>query len=138
MLTPCKESYVQPRQHIKNIRDFILPTKVGLFKAVIFTVVINGCERWVIKKAECRSIDGFELWCWRRLLRAPCKEIKPINPKGNQSWIFIGRTDAEAETTILWPPDAKNQLIWKDPDSGKDWRWEEKGMTEDDLVGWCH
>ena len=67
-----------------------------------------------------------------------CKEIHPVNPKGNQSWIFIGRTDTEAETPILWPPDAKNQLIGKDPDAGKDWRWEEKGMTEDEMVGWHH
>jgi len=66
------------------------------------------------------------------------KEIKPVNPKGNQSWIFIGRTDAEAETLILWPPDAKNWLIGKDPDAGKDWRQEEKGMTEDEMVGWHH
>ena len=65
-----------------------------------------------------------------------CK-IKPVNPKGNQSWIFI-RTDAEAETPILWPPDVKNWLIWKDPDAGKDWRWEEKGTTEDEMVGWHH
>ena len=67
-----------------------------------------------------------------------CKEIKLVNPKGNQSWIFIGRTDVEAETPVLWPPDAKNWLIGKDPDAGKDWRWEEKGMTEDEMVGWRH
>ena len=67
-----------------------------------------------------------------------CKEIKPASPKGNQSWIFIGRTDAEAETPILWPPDAKSWLIWKDPDAGKDWEQEEKGMTEDEIVGWRH
>ena len=67
-----------------------------------------------------------------------CKEIKPVNPKGNQPWIFIGRTDAEAETPILWLPDAKNQLIGKDPDAGKDWRQEEKGTTEDEMVGWHH
>ena len=67
-----------------------------------------------------------------------CKEIKPVNPKGNQSWIFIGTTDAEAETPILWPPDAKNWLIGNDPDAGKDWRWEEKGTTEDEMVGWHH
>ena len=67
-----------------------------------------------------------------------CKEIQPVNPKGNQSWILIGRTDVEAETQILWPPDGKNWLIWKDPDSGKDWRQEEKGMTEDEMVGWHH
>ena len=67
-----------------------------------------------------------------------CKEIQPVHPKGNQSWIFNGRTDAEAETPILWPPDAKNWLIWKDPDAGKDWRQEEKGTTEDEVVGWHH
>ena len=67
-----------------------------------------------------------------------CKEIQPVQPKGNQSWIFIGRTDAEAEIPIPWPPDAKNWLIWKDPDAGKDWRQEEKGMTEDEVVGWHH
>ena len=67
-----------------------------------------------------------------------CKEIQPVNPKGNQSWIFTGRTDAEAETPILWSPDAKSWLIWKDPDAGKDWRWEEKRMTEDEMVGWQH
>ena len=67
-----------------------------------------------------------------------CKEIKPVHPKENQSWIFIGRTDAEDETPKLWPPDAKNWLIWKDPGAGKDWRQEEKGMTEDEMVGWHH
>ena len=67
-----------------------------------------------------------------------CKEIKHVHPKGNQSWVFIGRTDAEAETPILWPLDAKNWLIWKDPDAGKDWRQEEKGLTEDEMVGWYH
>ena len=67
-----------------------------------------------------------------------CKEIQPVHPKGNQSWVFIGRTDAEAETPILWPPDAESWLIWKDPDAGKDWGQEEKGMTEDEMVGWHH
>ena len=89
---------------------------------------------------ECQRIGAFELWCWRRLLRVPldCKEVKPVNPKGNQSWISIGRTDAEAETPILWPPHAKNWLIGKDPDAGKDWKQEEKGTTEDEMVGWHH
>ena len=83
-------------------------------------------------------------WCfWTVVLKTlesllDCKEIKAVNPKGNRSWIFIGRTDAEAETPILWLPDAKNWLIWKDPDAGKDWRWEEKGTTEDEMVGWHH
>ena len=68
--------------------------------------------------------------------RLDCKEIQPVHPKGNQSWIFVGRTDAEAETPILWPPDSKNWLIWKDPDAGKDWRPEEKGRTEDEMIRW--
>ena len=67
-----------------------------------------------------------------------CKEIRPVQPKGNQSWIFTGRTDAEAETPLLWPPNGKNGLIWKDPDAGKDWRQEQKGMTESEMVGWHH
>ena len=120
-------------------RDITLPSKICLVKAMVFPVVMFGCESWTIKKAEHWSIDAFELWCQRRLL-SPLhhKEIQPVYPKGNQSWIFIGRTEAEAETLILWPPDAKNWLIWKDPDAGKDWRWEEKGMTEDEMVGWHH
>ena len=104
---------------------------------MVFPVITYRCESWTVKKAECWKIDGFELWCWRRLLGAPwtCK-IKPVNPKRNQPWIFIGRTDAEAETPILWPPDAKNWLIGKDPDAGKDWKQEEKGTAEDKIVGW--
>ena len=70
--------------------------------------------------------------------RLDCKEIQPVHSKGNQSWIFIGRTDAEAETPVIWPPDVKNGLIWKDPDAGKDWRQEKKGMTKDEMVGWYH
>ena len=90
-------------------------------------------------KAEYRRIDAFELWCWRRLESClDSKEIQWVHPKGNQSWIFIGRTDAEAETPILWPPDPKDWLIWKVPDAGKDWQWEEKGMTENEMVGWHH
>ena len=96
-------------------------------------------ESWTVKKAECWRIDAFELWCWRRVLWVPWTVRR-----SNQSilkeihWIFIGRTDAESETPILWPPDGKNWLIWKDPDAGKDWKREEKGMTEDEMVGWHH
>ena len=87
---------------------------------MVFPVVMFGCESWTIKKAECWRIHAFELWCWRRLLRVPRKSVNPKgNPKGNLSWIFIGRTDAEAETPILWPPDAKNWLPGKDPVLGK-------------------
>ena len=82
----------------------------------------------------------FQIVMLEKTLESPLdyKEIQPVNPKGNQSWIFIGRTDAEAETPILWPPDAKNWLVRKDPDAGKDWRWEEKGTAEDEMVGWHH
>ena len=91
-------------------RDITLPTKVCLVKAMVFPVVMYGCESWTVKKAEHRRIDAFELWCWRRLLKSPldCKEIQPVHRKGDQSWVFIGRTDAEAETPILWPPDVKS------------------------------
>ena len=98
-----------------------------------------GCESWTIKKAERRRIDAFELWCWRRLVRPlDCKEIWPVHPKGNQSWIFTGRTDAEVVAPICWLPDVKSWLIGKDRDAGKDWRQEEKGTTEDEMVGWHH
>ena len=90
-------------------RHITLPTKVRLVKAMVFPVVMYGCERWTIKKAEHRRIDAFELWCWRSLQSLlACKEIQPVYPKGKQSWLFTGRTDVEAETPILWPPDAKN------------------------------
>ena len=122
-------------------RDISLLTKVHLVKAMVFPGVMYGCESWTIKKAECQITDAFELCCWRTL-ESPldCKEIQPVHPKGNQSWIFIGRIfiDVEAETLILWLPDAKNWLIGKDPDAGKDWTQEEKGTTEDEMVGWHH
>ena len=132
---PWKKSYDQPRQHIKS-REITLQTKVYLVKAMVFPVVMNGWESW--KRVECR-IDAFELWYWRTL-ESPldCKEIQPVHPKVNQSWMSTGRTDAEAEALILWPPDAKNWLIWKDPDAGKDWGQVEKGTTEDEMVGWHH
>ena len=118
-------------------RDITLPTKICLVKATVFPVVMYVCETWTIKKADHRRIDACEL-CWRRLLRAVGLQGDPVYPKGNQSWIFIGRTDAKAETSVLWPLDVKNWLIWKDSDAGKDWGWEEKGMTEDEIVGWHH
>ena len=123
---------------ILQSRDITLPTKVCLVKAMVFPVVIYGCvldkESWVPKN-----------WCFwtvvlEKTLESPlgCKETQPVHLKGNQSWIFIGRTDIEAETPILWPPDVKNWLFGKDPDAEKDWRWEEKGMTEGETVGWHH
>ena len=90
-------------------RDSTLPTKVRLVKAMVFPVVMYGCESWTVKKDECQRINVFELWCWRRLLSPlDCKEIQPVHPKGYQSWVFIGRTAAEAETPILWPPHVKS------------------------------
>ena len=120
-------------------RDITLPTRVRLVKAIVFPVVMYGCESWTVKKAECRRIDAFELWCWRKLLSPlDCKEIQPVHPKGNQSWVFIGRTDTKAETLILWPPHVKSSLIGKDSDAGRDWGHEEKGTTEDEMAGWHH
>ena len=118
---------------ISKSRDITLPTKVHLVKAVVFPVVMNGCESWTIKKAEHRRIDAFKLWCWRRLLRVPWASRRSNQSilKENQSWIFVGRTDAETETPILchlmWRTD-----IGKDPDAGIDWGQEEKGTTR----GW--
>ena len=114
-----------------------LLTKVCLVKVMVLPVVVYGCESWTIKKTECWRIDSFELWCWK-IPESPldCREIKSVSPKGNLSWIFIGRTDAEVEAPLLWPPDVKNRLTGKDPDAGKDWRQEEKGTTDDEVVGW--
>ena len=121
-------------------RDITLPIKVHLVKAMVFPVVMYGCESW-----DYRESWVLKNWCFwtvvlEKILESPldCKEIQPVHPKGNQAWIFIARTDAETETPILWPPDAKNWLIWKDPDAGKDWRQGEKGTTEDEMVGWHH
>ena len=125
--------------NVLKSRDITMPTNVCIVKAMVFPVVKYRCELdhkegWAPKN-----------WCFwtmvlEKTLESPvgCKEIKPVNPKGNQPWIFTGRTDAEAEAAILWPPDAKSQLTRKDPDSGKDWRQEEKGTTENEMVGWHH
>jgi len=123
---------------ILKSRDITLPTKVHLVKAMVFPVVMYGCESWTVK-AERWRIDAFELWCWRRLLRVPWTARRSNQSILKEiSLIFIGRTDAEAEAPILWPPDAKSWLIWKDSDAGKDWKQEEKGTTEDEMVGWHH
>ena len=114
-------------------RDITLPTKVRLVKAMVFPVVMYGCESGTVKKAERWRINAFELWCWRRLLRVPWTARRSNQSiLGNQSWIIIERIDTEAETPILWPPNAKNWLIGKDPDAGKYWR------QEDEMVGWHH
>ena len=121
-------------------RDITFPTKVCLIKAMVFPIVMYGCESWTTKKVECQRIDASELWCWRRLFRVlwTARRSNQSILKEVKSWIFIRRTDDEAEAPILWPPDAKNWFIWKDPDAGKDWRQEEKGTTEDEMVGWHH
>ena len=120
-------------------RDIILPTKVHLVKAMVSPLVMYGCESWTIKKAEHWRIDAFELWCWGRLLRVPLTARR-----SNQSILKEISPEYSLEGLMLklklqyWPPDAKNWLIWKDPDAGKDWRWEEKGETENEMIGWHH
>ena len=105
-----------------------------------FSVVMHGCESWDYKESWAPKNWYFWTVMLEKTLESllDCKEIQPVHPKGDQSWVFIGRTDVEAETPILWPPDAKSWLIWKDPDARQDWRWEEKGTTEDEMVGWHH
>ena len=118
---------------LKN-RDIIC-WKRSIHSKLWFPVVIYGCESWTIKKAECQRTVVLE-----KILESPldCKEVQPVSPKGNQPWIFIGRTNAVAEAPILWPPDGKNWLIWKDSDAGKDQRKEEKETTEGVMVWWHH
>ena len=137
MLTPWKESYDQTRQHIKKQRHYFankgpFSQGYGFSSSHVWMWKLDGEESWALK-----------IWCFctvvlEKTLENPLdsKEIQPVHPKGNQSWVFIGRTDVEAEALILWPPDAKSWLIWKDPDAGIDWRQEEKGTTEDKMVGW--
>ena len=119
-------------------RDTTLPTKVCLVKAMVFPVVMYGCESWTVKKTERWRTDAFELWCWRRL-ESPldCKEIQPVHSE-DQPWDFFGRNDAKAETPVLWLPHAKSWLIGKDSDGGRDWGHEEKWTTEDEMAGWHH
>ena len=121
---------------LKSKRHYLT---VCLVKAVVFPVAMYGCE------LDHKESWGPKNWCFwtmvlEKTLEGPldCKEIQPVNSKGNQSWIFIGKTDTEAETPIFWPPDAKSWLIWKDPDVGKDWRQKEKGTAEDEMAGWHH
>ena len=125
---------------ILKSRDITLPTKVYLVKAMVF---FSG-HVWMWE-LDCEESWELKNWCFwtvvlEKTLESPldCKDIQPVHPKGDQSWVFIGRTDVEAETPIFWSPDAKSWLIWKDPDAGKDWRQEEKGTTENEVVGWHH
>ena len=125
---------------ILKSRYITLPTKFHIVKAMVFPVVMYECESWTIKKNWVPKNWCFWTFVLERILESPldCEEIKPAHPKGNQPSIFIGRTDAEAEAPKLWPPDVKSWLIGKDPDAGKDWRQEEKGTTEDEMIGWHH
>ena len=123
---------------ILESRDITLPTKVHLVKATVFPLVMYGCESWTIKKAEHWRIDAFEVWCWRRLLRVPWTArrsnqsiLKEISPEYSLEGLML-----KQKLQYFWPPDAKNQLIGKDPDAGNDWRWVEKGITE--MVGWYY
>ena len=138
-LISCKETYDQPRLCIKKQRHYFAkhgPSSqgYGLSSSHMWMWVLDYKENWVLK--------NWIFWTVvvEKTLESPldCKEIKPVYPKWNQSWIFIGRTDVEAETPIFWPPDEKNWLIWEDPDAGKDWKWEEKRKTEDEMVGRHH
>ena len=120
-------------------RDITLPAKVHIVKVMVFPVIMYGCDSWTVKKAEHQRIGALELCCCQTIESTlDSKKIKPVHPEGNQSWIFIERTDAKVEALILWPPDMKTQLMGKDPDAGKDWRQEEKGMKEDEMIGWHH
>ena len=139
MLALWKRSYDQPRQHIGKHRHYFAnkgpcSQSYGFSSNYVWMWELNYKERWAPK--------NWYFWTvvLEKTLESPldCKEIKPVNPKGNQSLIFIGRTDAEVEAPTLWSPDAKNWLIRRDTDAGKDWRQEEKGLTEDEMVGWHH
>ena len=137
MLAPWKKSYDQPS--ILKSRDVTLPTKVCLVKAMFFPVIMYGCESWTIKKAECRRIDAYELWCWRRLLRVPWTArrsnqsiLNEISPGCSLEGLML-KLKLQYFGHLMW-----RALIWKDTDSGKDWGQEEKGVTEDEMVGWHH
>ena len=121
---------------IYKSRDITLLTKVLLVKAMVFPLVMYGCESWTVKKAECRRIDAFELWCWRRLLRVPwtARRSNQSIPKGDQSWVFIGRTDAEAEAPILWPLKPRTDLLEKTQILGKIEGKRENRVAEDEMV----
>ena len=136
-----REAWHAAVEWVTKRQDWVteLNSSFHLVKAMVFPVVMYGCESWIIKKTECQRIDTFKMWCWRRLWRVPWTERRSNQSiLKDQSWIYIGRTDAESEASVLWPPDAKSRFIGKDPDAGKDWRQEEKEMTENEMVWWHH
>ena len=138
-LAPWKNSYDQPRQHIKKQRHYFADKSLS---SQSYCFSSSHVWMWELDHKESWAPKNWYFWTvvLEMTLESPldCKEIKPVNPKRNQSWIFIGRADAEAETPILGPPDAKSWLIWKDPEAGKDRGKEEKGTTEDEMVEWHH
>ena len=143
-VTPWKESYDQPRQHIKKQRHYFAnkgpsSQSYGFSSSHVWVWELDYKESWALKNL-CFWTVVFKTFEQFKTFESPLdwKEIQPVHPKGDQYWVFTGRTDVEAETSILWPPDVKNWLIGKDPDPGKDWRQEEKGKTEDEMVGWHH
>ena len=124
---------------ILKSRDITLPTKVCLVKAMVFPVVMYGCESWTVKKAERRRIDAFEVWCWRRLLSVPWTARRCNQSIQRRSALgFLWKARAKAEAPVLWPPHVKSCFIGKDSDAGRDWGQEEKRMTEDEMAGWHH
>ena len=139
MLAPWKKSYDQPRQHLKKQTHY-LANKGPSSQSYGFSS--GHVWMWELDHEEGWALRNWRFWTvvLLKTLESPldCKEIKPVNSKGNKSWILIGRTDAEAEVPILWSPDMKSLLIRKDPDAGKDWEQEDKGMTGDEMVGWHH
>ena len=139
MLTPWKKSYDQPRQHIKKQRHYFAD-KAPCSQSYDFPS--GHVWMWELDYKESWVLNNWCFWTMvlEKTLESPldCKEIQPVHSKGDESWMFIGRTDVEHETPIVWPPDAKSWLIWKDPDAEKDWGQEEKGTTEDEIVGWHH
>ena len=139
MLAPWKESYDQPRQYIKKQRHSFASKSLS---SQSYGFSSSHVWMWELDHKEFWAPKNWFFWTvvLAKILESPLdyKEIKAINPKGNQSWVFIGRTDAKAETPILWLPDAKSWLIWKDPDLGENWRHEEQGTTEYEMVGWHH
>ena len=130
-LGSLEKSYDKPRQCIKKQRHHFANNGPYSQSYAFSRSHVGRCENWTIKKVERRRIDTFKLWCWSPL---DSKEIKPVNPKGNQPWIFIWRADPEAEAPVLWPLEVKSQLIGKDPDAGRDWGQEEKEATEVEMV----
>ena len=137
MLTPWKKSYDQPRQHIQKQRHYFA-NKVCLVKAMVFPVVMYGCESWTVKKAERQRIDGFELWCWRRLLRVPWTARRSNQSILKEIWDFFGKNDAKAETLVLWPPHAKSDSLEKTLMLGGIGGRRRRGTPEDEMAGWHH